>query len=98
MFYDRKKEYLFLIFPESIEDILINGIITENNLITSSDQAHNQRTFLKDGPVLTTEVVDLILDGFHFGYVIIEGDHVGAGTGGVPTGQGGELVSVVLVL
>jgi hypothetical protein len=84
MFYVSKKEYLFLILPESIEDILINGIITENNFIASSDQAHNQRTFLKDGPVLTTEVVDLVLDGLHFGDVVIEGDHVGAGTGGVP--------------
>ena len=86
IFYHTTKNYLLLILPQRIKNILINGVITQDNFIPSSHQPNHQGTLFQHGPVLTAEVVDLVLNGFHFGDVVVEGDHVGARAGRVPAG------------
>jgi len=54
--------YLSLILAKHVEDILIDGVIAEQDLIALADQTDNKGRLLKDCPVLTAEEVYLVLD------------------------------------
>ena len=81
-----------LVLLKSLEDGLIKGIITQDDLIPFRMDLLNDGASLQHSPVLPSQEVDLLLPFLHVSHDLIKRDQLGKIAGSVPSSDLTELV------
>lgn len=60
------QKYFAFIVPQNVEHIFVNGVVAQEYFVPFPHQPLYQGRLLENSSVLTTEEIDLVLNGLHF--------------------------------